>query len=299
MTTSPPLPDRPRPLPFPLALRRVLFPTDLRSESDAAFSHAALLAERFHAELTLFHSIDVREVGRAAGGGAPMAEAMRVAEASALRFLEARAAQTRARTRITVEYGLSPHQAVVAAIAAAGADLTVMSTHGRRGIAHALIGSVAETAIEEGGRPTLCVRARHAAPAGGSYRRILVPTDLRARGAFPIAAFLARGFGAQVVGVHVVPAARASMSGLPQGLASELPGEDDVLRFLAPDFDGIPVSTRVELGSGWGAIPRIAREERCDLVAMHAGRRDGLTGAVLGSHAERIVALAPCPVLVV
>jgi nucleotide-binding universal stress UspA family protein len=222
-----------------------------------------------------------------------------VAEASALRFLEARSAQTTARTRITVEYGLSPHQAVVAAIAAAGADLTVMSTHGRRGIAHALLGSVAETAIEEGGRPTICVRARHAAPAAGSYRRILVPTDLRARGAFPIAAFLARGFGAQVVAVHVVPAARAAMSGLPQGLESEVPGEDDVLRFLAPDFDGIPVSTRVELGSGWGAIPRIAREERCDLIAMHAGRRDGLSGVVLGSHAERIVALAPCPVLVV
>ncbi len=297
MTPSAPVPPVPRPWPFPLTLRRVLFPTDLRSESDAAFSHAVLVAEHFHAELRLFHSIDVRQVGRTVGGGAPMAEAMRVAEESAIRFLEARAAQTSARTRVTVEYGLSPHQAVVAAIAAAGADLTVMSTHGRTGFAHALLGSVAETAIEEGGRPTLCVRARHAAPA--AYRRILVPTDLRARGAFPFAAFLARGFGAQVVAVHVVPFTRASFSGLPQALDSAVPTEEDVLRFLAPDFDGTSVRTRVELGPGWGSIPRIAREERCDLIAMPAGHRDHLTGAVLGSHAERTVAMAPCPVLVV
>jgi len=283
---------------FPSSIRRILCPTDLSEASDAAFGHACLVAECVDAELTLYHSIDLRQVARTVGHHAPMAEALRRAELDAVRHLEMCAARTSALTRVTVDYGLSPHQAVAAAIAARLPDLTVMSTHGRRGIAHLLKGSVAETAIEDGGRPILCVRGREQGPAL-PYRRLLVPTDLRSREAFPLGALLARAFRAEVVALHVVPFARASLSGVPQALEASVPEEAEVLRFLQPEFHGLPVTARVELGPGWENIPSIAGEEGCDLIVMSTHRHDSLADRMLGSRAERIVTLAPCPVLVI
>lgn len=285
-------------LPSPSSIRRILCPTNFSDESDTAFGHACLVAECFDAELTLYHSIELRKVARTVSRGAPMAEALRRAELEAARHLETRASRTSALTRVTVDYGLSAQQAVVAAITASRPDLTVMSAHGRRGIAHLLMGSVAGTAIEQGGRPILCVRGRHQGPAL-PYRRLLVPTDLRSRRAFPIGALMARAFNAEVVALHVVPFQRASLSGLPQALETAVPAEAEVVRFLQPEFDGLRVTARVELGPGWEIIPSIAGEEGCDLIVVSTHRHDSLADAMLGSRAERIVAVAPCPVIVV
>jgi nucleotide-binding universal stress UspA family protein len=284
-------------LAFRSSIHRVLCPTDLSPGGDAAIAHARLIAERFGAHLTLYHSIDLRHVLRTSGS-IPLADGIRRAELAAIRHLETRVAGTSTTKQVLVDYGMSPHDAVSAAIAARCPDLTVMWTHGRRGIAHLLKGSVAETAIEETARPTLCVRGGHeAAPRG--YRRILVPTDLHARGAFALAAAIARAFEAEVVALHLVPLSRVSLSGLPEALDAHVPDAADVARFLLPEFDDLPVRARVELGPGWEAIPAVAGEERCDLVVLTTHRHDSLADGMLGSHAERIAAIAPCPVLVV
>ena len=110
---------------------------------------------------------------------------------------------------------------------------------------------------------------------------------------------VARAFAAQVVAVHSVPFARASLSGLPQALETAVPGKEDVIRFLQPEFLGLSVTARVELGPGWEIIPSVAVEEGCDLIVMSTHRHDSLIDAVVGSRAERIAALAPCPVIVV
>lgn len=302
MTPAPPVSPNatgaPHTLPFRSSIRRILCPTDLTPASDTAVAHACLIAETFDAELTLYHSLDLRRIARTLAHDAPMSEAIRRAELAAQRHLEARAAGTSALTRVTVDYGLSPHQAVAAAVAARRPDLTVMATHGRKGIAHLVMGSVAESAIEEGGRPILCVRGRHHGPAL-DYRRILVPTDLRSRGAFPIASTLAARFHAEVVALHLVPFGRASLSGLPQALHVPVPEDAEVVRFMQAEFEGIPVRARVELGPGWESIPTIAAEEDCDLVVLSTHRHDSLADSVLGSRAERIAAVSPCPVIVV
>ena len=52
---------------------------------------------------------------------------------------------------------------IVAAIGAVGADLVVMATHGRKGVSHLVLGSVAEKVVRESLCPVLTVRAKHAA----------------------------------------------------------------------------------------------------------------------------------------
>src|SRR5262245_51070510 len=46
-------------------------------------------------------------------------------------------------------------------------------------------------------------------------------------------------------------------------------------------------------------IPRIARRRRADLIVIGTHGRSGLSKVLLGSVAERVIRLAPCPVLTV
>lgn len=57
----------------------------------------------------------------------------------------------------------SPAEEILAAAAEIHADLVVMGTHGRRGIAHAMIGSVAERVVRLSRVPVLTVRSGGAA----------------------------------------------------------------------------------------------------------------------------------------
>jgi nucleotide-binding universal stress UspA family protein len=66
---------------------------------------------------------------------------------------------------------------------------------------------------------------------------------------------------------------------------------------------GLPATVVVDIPSpGGGAaevIAREARERRADLVVVVSKRASGVRGLLLGSVAQALLQLAPCPVLVV
>lgn len=62
---------------------------------------------------------------------------------------------------------------------------------------------------------------------------------------------------------------------------------------------GIKASWRAQAGVPFEEIVRIAKEERVDMIVMGTHGRTGLNRALLGSVAERVIRLAPCPVLTV
>jgi nucleotide-binding universal stress UspA family protein len=47
------------------------------------------------------------------------------------------------------------------------------------------------------------------------------------------------------------------------------------------------------------AITQAARELGCDLIVMASHGRRGLEGLLLGSETQKVLAISPCPVLVV
>jgi nucleotide-binding universal stress UspA family protein len=57
--------------------------------------------------------------------------------------------------------------------------------------------------------------------------------------------------------------------------------------------------TLLDFGVPAGRIARFAKSRRADLVVMGTHGRTGLTRALLGSVAARVVAISPCPVLTV
>jgi nucleotide-binding universal stress UspA family protein len=162
-----------------------------------------------------------------------------------------------------------------------------------------VVASVTEVALQQGRCPVLCVRE----PEHGvalPYRRILVPTDLSAgsRRAFPLAALLARGFEAEVLALHMAGVTAPSLlHGVSYAMEASA-SEEELWQFLKPDFRDVRVTPRVVLGPAWDRIVETARSERVDLIVMSTHGHDSLTARVMGSHAERVVRRAPCPVLV-
>ena len=64
-------------------------------------------------------------------------------------------------------------------------------------------------------------------------------------------------------------------------------------------FDGVPVDTSAVVGYCPRAIYEAAAKEGADLIIISTHGRTGLKHVFLGSVAENVVRLAPCPVLVV
>jgi nucleotide-binding universal stress UspA family protein len=186
--------------PPPPAVREIVFASDLSPASDRAFDHARLLAEGFGAHLVLYHVLE----GGLADAGPREAEVNHRVERAAREHLERRAQRAGVPTDIRVERAASAWPSLTAFLLEARPDLLVMGTHGRKGVAHFILGSVAEQVLQHTRIPTLCVREPEHGVAR-PYRRILVPTDLSpaSRRAFPMAAAFARAFGAEILALHV------------------------------------------------------------------------------------------------
>jgi nucleotide-binding universal stress UspA family protein len=132
------------------------------------------------------------------------------------------------------------------------------------------------------------------APFGAQQRRILCANDLSMRSdrAVKAAAVLANRLGAQLTVMHVVPARSAERSA---GTAHDRLRTQ--LSTSGLNLDSIPVLA-VREGDVARAIADVARESGADLIVMGAQRKRALA-PILGTTAERVIALAHSAVLIV
>ncbi len=140
---------------------RILIPIDGSSCSDAAFAHALKLAKEQGAEVRLVHVIDTQALYLSEEGVyvERIAETWRQAGRSLLGRAaeEARQAEVKAAGTM-LEEGIRIPDAIVAESRRWSADLIVMGTHGRHGIDHLLLGSVAEGVVRTASVPVLLIR---------------------------------------------------------------------------------------------------------------------------------------------
>lgn len=140
--------------------------------------------------------------------------------------------------------------------------------------------------------------------------RILVPLDFspHSQRALEYATALAARLGAALHLLSVVePMAAAS------GLAGEMyfPSlaeltdkmVEEARRYMAESKAYVPpglvVTSDVAIGTPATTITDVAQEQKCDLIVMGTHGRTGLAHLFMGSVAERVTRLAPCPVLTV
>ena len=142
-----------------LTIRTILVPVDFTETSDRALDYAVAMAARFEASVVAMHAYEIPVYGFPDGALVASGEvAARISEAAqkALdRLVEARqnkGAKVTALLRTGVAYDLA--NSVAEEI---DADLIIIGTHGRRGLARALLGSVAENVIRTAKRPVLVI----------------------------------------------------------------------------------------------------------------------------------------------
>ena len=141
--------------------------------------------------------------------------------------------------------------------------------------------------------------------------RILVPTDFSATSdaALDFAKMIAGTLGASLHLLHVFEDPFVTGAFATEAYAPMPPGTREALlddanarlaHRLTPDerarFDA---TTEIVTGVSAPTIVEYARETNADLIVMGTHGRTGMAHLLIGSVAERVVRLSPCPVLTV
>lgn len=300
-------------------IHEILVGVDFSDGSRAALDHAAYIAKHVGANLHLLHVWQVPELAlpseRATLG--PFDSLAGLAEAQAARQLEEFVSKARERGivvgRAFAEIGV-PSTTIVGVAERHKYDLIVLGTHGRTGVAHAVLGSVAERVVRHAPCPVLTVRSPSTSRSV-AIRRVLVPVDysVGARGALEYASALAAPLSAAIDVVHVWD----RPSYVSEEVVVHGPGdtrrslgelirqnaEREMEEFLASAGPASPEQPRPahRLLSGEPASTLIAELDKGahDLVVLGTHGRTGLKRFLLGSIAEKLVRYSNVPVIAV
>ena len=142
---------------------KILAPTDFSENADAALDYAKVLAAQLGASLHLLHVFSDPYTPAAYAPDVyatppPSLRAHAIEEArECLRQRLTADEEKRFGGTCTIVSGLTAKQ-IVEFAAENAMDLIVMGTHGRRGVAHLLLGSVAEHVVRTAACPVLTVR---------------------------------------------------------------------------------------------------------------------------------------------
>lgn len=146
----------------------ILVPTDFSEASHLAIDAAAALAEQTGAKVTVVHVHDPEALRPPATlGWSPSQQKDLDAEVEAAvakgldELREGKLAKVKELETVVLHDHSAAH-AIVKYAEKVGADLVVISTHGRTGLKHLLIGSVAERVVRHAPVPVLTLRSHQA-----------------------------------------------------------------------------------------------------------------------------------------
>jgi len=279
-----------------ITLNRVLVPHDFGDTSKTAMDYAIVLARIFDAELDVLHVRDRADTVIPARFPRELYEELQATVRERLLSITALD-----ETKPTLDFHLrsgTAHAEILRFAKEQRSDLIVMGTHGRRGVAHAVMGSVAETVVRTAPCPVLTVRKR---PREYLAPNILVPTDfgIESDTALSYGRTLAQTFGGRLHLLHVM--------------------ENYFMRPIVSDPHALEAAARRQLGERLttsdrdhgatailevsdhpaAAIVEYANASQIDFIVMGTHGRQSMERLLTGSVAEHVVRTASCPVLTV
>jgi nucleotide-binding universal stress UspA family protein len=146
-----------------IRIKNILVATDFSECSDSALTYGRALAHRFGARLHVLHTVEIMPPDVVGMGGFVSAVPQLQAdlEKGAREQLDRvlTAEDRRELAGVTVlTTGETPAQAIDEYAAKSNIDLIVIGTHGRKGLSHLVMGSVAEKIVRTAPCPVLTVR---------------------------------------------------------------------------------------------------------------------------------------------
>jgi len=288
--------------------KTILAATDFSKPAERACDFARDLARRFQAQLHLLHvNVILEDPHLEEDHRHRLEELVATGDDARRRDLE-NGSGNQSGIDVTphIARGLAPAEVIVETASTLGCELVVMGTHGRRGLPHLLLGSVAERVVRTSKVPVLTVRGDADIELVGAPR-ILVPHDFSdaSTAAVRYAAAWAEALGAEITLLHVVePVVYPefySVDVLSDDLMERLVERSE--RALAAAAEELLGKARargeVEVGRAANTIVDIADPERFDLVIMATRGLSGLEQALLGSVAESVLRRCRVPMLAV
>ncbi len=285
----------------------VLCPVDFSDISQHALDHAAAIAQRDEARLTVlyvFANLPTMDVP-------PLV--LSPADRERIRVdLQRMCAKVPPGVQVDLRVleAERVHQTIVNEQADLGADLLVLGTHGRSGFRHMFLGSITEKVIRKAGCPALVVppRASGVAPeAPVRVTRILCPIDFSDSSvkALARARAIAQDTGARLTAIAVVDVAyelRDSSMLANIDVESITRATEAETRRRLDELVGSgaqPIEAVVVSGSAPGKIVERAAQDGVDLIVMGVHGRGALDLRLFGSTTHQVIRSATCPVLVV
>lgn len=144
-----------------MEIHRILAPTDFSEFSKHSVESAHALAKIFGAKLVLLHVVElppypIEGLGPSPAGATFLEDLERQANLDLARVLpETPDSQVEVMRQVAVG---TPPRKIVEVAEAEKADLIVMATHGRTGLSHLMMGSVAERVVRTAPCPVLTIR---------------------------------------------------------------------------------------------------------------------------------------------
>jgi hypothetical protein len=269
----------------PARLEKLLVCTDGSPDSRGALDGALALARTCGSKIYI---LQVLEFNPELEAVAPEVVAAR--EAEVRDFLEgckAEAEKVEVPLETRVRRSEAASEAIVAEARLLQPDLIIMGRRGRSRLFRLLMGNVTARVIGYSPFNVLVV------PQGAAleFKHILVASDgsPHSYDAWDEALFITQRVGGDLTAISVAreEAGLATARAIVERLEKEA------------GYKGIPLKTLVVLGRPFEAIVRAAKEEQAGLIVMGALGMTELSALLMGSVTERVIATAPCPVMVV
>jgi nucleotide-binding universal stress UspA family protein len=193
-----------------------------------------------------------------------------------------------------------PYERIVDLSESEGCDLIVMGAKGMLSLEKALMGDTTAKVIGYSVKDVLVVPEKTTLGFG----KILVASDGSeySRRAMSRAMDFAESYGTELDVVSIVEILPEIYSIAPQVVEEKVQKTEEYIAGLRKQADSRGIKSRGfvrDSAEPYNVITEIAQKEQIGLILMGSHGRTGLSRILMGSTAERVIAHAPCPVLVV
>jgi len=302
-----------------LDIKKVLFTTDFSELANHALPYAIKMARIFDAELVMLHAVtlyehDPNDPTHHFPSLERYCEEVEVAADKKFQVCIESAGDTGVKVSKVIVQGISPHAAILEYLGDnKDIGMVVMSSHGRSGLSHMLLGSVTENVVRYADRPVLVVKKpEHEIidPETGelTIKRILFPIDFSEDALRPmeLLKFIAEQHQSRVyvfhsIDVEIPPVYYSSginsILELDPNIKERV--EKKMRETLESELNALETEFVVEEGRATERIREFIVNENIDLVVMATSGSHGIGEFLFGSTAARVIQKALCPVLVV
>jgi len=269
----------------PARLEKLLVCTDGSPDSQGAMIGTLALAQTCGSKIYFLRVLEFNPEFEAVAPEVVAAREAQVHEYLVACQAEAEKLDIPAETR--VRRSEAAYEAIVAEAQKIQPDLIIMGRRGRSRLFRLMMGNVTARVI--GYSPFNVLVVPKGVPL--EFNRILTASDGSpySYAAWDEAMFITRRVGGELIAVSV---ARDE---------GELETARAIVQRLEKEagYQGVTLTSQTLLGRPYEAIVQAARDTGANLIVMGALGMTGLTSLLMGSVAERVIASAPCAVLVV